>query len=131
MNVALSSLFIFHSDTTPPSQSIVFVYKVHFIWMSCVKPFMHSFSSLFCCSSVCLNLTPSPLPVPQNTSAGPGFAQFDAFGNGSESMGGFPSSPEAAFQPPNTGRANLFDGSTTHPDTNSKKLTCVSSNTTY
>ncbi|XP_037533330.1 arf-GAP domain and FG repeat-containing protein 1 [Nematolebias whitei] len=43
--------------------------------------------------------------MPQNTSAGADFAHFDAFGNGSESTGGFPSSPQAAFQPPNTGGA--------------------------
>uniref|UniRef100_A0A3Q3A076 ArfGAP with FG repeats 1a n=1 Tax=Kryptolebias marmoratus TaxID=37003 RepID=A0A3Q3A076_KRYMA len=41
--------------------------------------------------------------TPQNTHAGADFANFDAFGNGSESKGGFPSAPEAAFQPPNTG----------------------------
>ncbi|XP_017279481.1 arf-GAP domain and FG repeat-containing protein 1a isoform X2 [Kryptolebias marmoratus] len=40
--------------------------------------------------------------TPQNTHAGADFANFDAFGNGSESKGGFPSAPEAAFQPPNT-----------------------------
>ncbi|XP_013873594.1 arf-GAP domain and FG repeat-containing protein 1a isoform X6 [Austrofundulus limnaeus] len=40
--------------------------------------------------------------MPQNTSTGAEFAHFDAFGNGSDSKSGFPSAPEAAFQPLNT-----------------------------
>lgn len=39
----------------------------------------------------------------QNTKGEADFANFDAFGNTSGSTGGFPSAPQAPFQPPNTG----------------------------
>uniref|UniRef100_A0A3B4FRH7 Arf-GAP domain and FG repeat-containing protein 1-like n=1 Tax=Pundamilia nyererei TaxID=303518 RepID=A0A3B4FRH7_9CICH len=39
----------------------------------------------------------------QNTKGETDFANFDAFGNTSGSTGGFPSAPQAPFQPPNTG----------------------------
>ncbi|XP_042068931.1 arf-GAP domain and FG repeat-containing protein 1a isoform X2 [Haplochromis burtoni] len=38
----------------------------------------------------------------QNTKGEADFANFDAFGNTSGSTGGFPSAPQAPFQPPNT-----------------------------
>nr|XP_024655270.1 arf-GAP domain and FG repeat-containing protein 1 isoform X7 [Maylandia zebra] len=41
--------------------------------------------------------------VAQNTKGEADFANFDAFGNTSGSTGGFPSAPQAPFQPPNTG----------------------------
>ncbi|XP_024655265.2 arf-GAP domain and FG repeat-containing protein 1a isoform X2 [Maylandia zebra] len=40
--------------------------------------------------------------VAQNTKGEADFANFDAFGNTSGSTGGFPSAPQAPFQPPNT-----------------------------
>uniref|UniRef100_A0A7N9AXT4 ArfGAP with FG repeats 1a n=1 Tax=Mastacembelus armatus TaxID=205130 RepID=A0A7N9AXT4_9TELE len=42
----------------------------------------------------------------QNASANTDFANFDAFGSTSGSTGGFPSAPQATFQPSNTGSAS-------------------------
>ncbi|XP_049431894.1 arf-GAP domain and FG repeat-containing protein 1a isoform X1 [Epinephelus fuscoguttatus] len=42
----------------------------------------------------------------QNANASADFANFDAFGSTPGSSGGFPSAPQASFQPPNTGSAS-------------------------
>lgn len=75
---------------------------------------MHSFINpffsphFFFPPSVCLYNTSTQLQVAQNTKGEADFANFDAFGNTSGSTGGFPSAPQAPFQPPNTGRASWF-----------------------
>lgn len=114
------------------TKSIVFVLKSVTHVLGCHMSILLSSHPLFSshclfCSSDCLNLILTPPPAAQNANANADFANFDAFGSTSGSTGGFPSAPQAPFQPSNTGRASsLCWTNSTHPNHSQiKTIACI------
>lgn len=90
------------------TQSILFISSHPCCWLSFITTVLLSSIVLIlcCCVFVCLNLILIPLPAAHNTNTNPDIANFDAFGGTSGSTCGFPSAPQATFQPTNAGRAS-------------------------